>query len=254
MNSGFDLSSYTIHHIANTTEWHLPFLPAIPLPQWLGVHGLMLLIGAGILITLFCVVYRKNDPVPTGWTNALEAFVVFVRDDIAIANLGEEDGRKFTPLFCGYFSFILILNLMGLIPVFSTATANINVTAALALITFSFMTVGAIKKNGIGGFVKAFIPSGVPWPILLLLVPLEFLGLFIKTFALTVRLFANMLAGHIVIVSFLGTVVLLGAFGSPMAVLALLIYMLEVLVAFLQAYVFTLLSAIFIGQMYYPEH
>jgi len=143
---------------------------------------------------------------------------------------------------------------MGLIPIFSTATANINVTAALALITLCFMIFGSIYKNGIKGFMQALTPSNVPVPVLFLIVPLEMIGLLIKTFALTIRLFANMLAGHIVILSLLGMVVLLGIFALPTILLALFINILEILVAFLQAYIFTLLSAIFVGHMVHPEH
>jgi F-type H+-transporting ATPase subunit a len=143
---------------------------------------------------------------------------------------------------------------MGMIPIFSTATANMGVTAPLALIIFYLMVVGTIQKNGFMGFVKSFIPSGVPVPVLFLLVPLEILGLFIKTFALMVRLFANMLAGHMVILCLLGLIVLFGAWALPALILAVGISLLEILVVFLQAYIFVLLSAVFIGQMYHPEH
>ena len=159
-----------------------------------------------------------------------------------------------TPLFCTFFFFILGMNLMGMIPLFATATANVNVTFGLAFVTLCFMVFGAIYKNGFVGFLKAFIPSGVPAPILILLFPIEFLGLFIKAFALTIRLFANMLAGHIVILSLLGLVILMGLGALPAVALAVFIDLLEVLVVFLQAYIFTLLSAMFIGQMYHPEH
>jgi len=196
----------------------------------------------------------KKKRVPTGITNFLELFVIFIRDEIAVNALGKEDGRKMTPLFCTFFFFILILNLMGLIPIFVTATANINVTAGLALITLSFMIFGAIYKNGVSGFLKAVTPSGVPIPILILLVPIEVLGLFIKAFALTIRLFANMLAGHIVILSLLGLIVLMGFAALPAVLLALFINLLEIFIALLQAYIFTLLSAMFIGQTYHPEH
>lgn len=253
-NSEFNLSEFVIHHIQNSNEWHLPFLPAIKLPAFLTLHGLMLIICAALLVVLFGVLYKKSYRAPHGLTNALEAVVVFIRDEICVACLGKEDGIKMTPLFCTFFFFILGLNLMGLIPVFSTATANVNVTAALALITLGFMTFGAIYKNGVKGFIGAFVPHGIPAPVLVLLIPLEFLGMFIKTFALTIRLFANMLAGHIAIFCLLGLIALLGAAALPTIILAIFIYLLEIFVAFLQAYIFTLLSAMFIGQMYHPAH
>ena len=158
------------------------------------------------------------------------------------------------PLFITFFFFILTLNLMGLIPLFATATSNVNVTASLALITLAFMIFGTIYKNGLLGFFQAFIPPGIPWPLLLIIVPLEFIGMFIKVLALTIRLFANMLGGHIAIFALLGLVVTYGLGGLPFMVLALGVYLLEVLVSVLQAYIFTLLSAVFIGMMYHPAH
>ena len=111
-----------------------------------------------------------------------------------------------------------------------------------------------IYKNGLKGFFSALIPSGVPAPILIILLPIEFVGLLIKSFALMIRLFANMLAGHIVLISLLGVVVLMGAKALPAVLLACGIYFLELFVAFLQAYIFTLLSAMFVGSMYHPDH
>ena len=254
MDPHFNLEHYVKEHLLNSNEWHLPFLPPIPIPAFLTLHGFILILAAFILILLFVVLYDKKAKVPKGMTNLLEAFVVFVRDEIAINFLGEEDGKRFTPLLCTFFFFILLINLMGLIPIFPAVTANINVTAAFALITFTIMTIGAIMKNGIGGFFKAFAPSDVPWPVLILLVPIEIFGLFIKTFALMIRLFANMLAGHIVIFSLLSLVIIIGWVALPAVFFALGISLLEVMIAFLQAYIFTLLSAIFIGQMYHPQH
>jgi F-type H+-transporting ATPase subunit a len=158
-------------------------------------------------------------------------------------------------MFCSIFFFILGLNLMGLIPVFATATGNINVTFALALGTLTLMFYAGITRNGVGGFVKSFVPHGIPFPVLLILVPLEFIGMFIKAFALMVRLFANMFAGHVVLFSILGLILMFGTLTAPPAVLmAVAIYMLELFIAFLQAYIFTFLSAIFIGQVMHPEH
>jgi F-type H+-transporting ATPase subunit a len=159
-----------------------------------------------------------------------------------------------TPLFCTFFFFILGMNLIGLVPLFAAATANINVTGALAAITLAIMIIGAIYRNGFFGFLRSFIPHGVPVPVLILLVPIEILGVFIKAFALMIRLFANMLAGHIVILSIVGLVGLLGFWALPSIFLAIFVSLLEVFIAFLQAYIFTLLSAIFIGQLHYPEH
>lgn len=250
------VTEYIHHHVlASGPAWH-PFPGVnIPLPAFLPVHGLMLIIGAVLLLLLFTLGYRRRAPVQHGVGNILELFVLFIRDQIAIPNIGEHDGRKMTPLLCTFFFFILILNLLGLFPFFSTATGNINVTAGLAMVTLAVMVVGTMVKNGVGGFFKAFVPHGIPIWVLFILVPIEFAGLFIKAFALMIRLFANMMAGHIVILALLSLAVIISMWVAAVAVpVALAIYLLEVFVAFLQAYVFTLLSAIFIGQMYHPSH
>src|SRR3989338_839545 len=255
MTQHFELEEYIMRNMRDAQVWHLPFLPPLHLPPFLSLHGVMLIICSLFLIVLFCRIYDRKQRVPTGMTNLLEALVLFIRDQIAVKNLGEEDGRRMTPLFCTFFFFILGLNLMGMVPVFATGRANPNITGALAAVTLFFMIFGAIYKNGWTGFWKAIIPYGVPAPVLVLLVPVELIGLLIKSFALMIRLFANMLAGHIVIFSLLGLIVLLGITAVvPAIVLSLFIGLLEILVSFLQAYIFTLLSATFIGQMYKPEH
>lgn len=250
----FKIDEYIMHHLADARVWQLPFLPPIQLPEYLSLHGVMVLLCAVFLIVLFCVIYKKDQKFPSGVNNLLEMFVEFIRDQIAVQAMGKKEGNRFTPFLCTIFFFILGLNLMGLVPLFSTATANINVTGALACIILFMLTAGVIWKNGVTGFFKAFVPSGVPVPILLLIVPLEFIGIFIKCFALMIRLFANMLAGHMVIYSLLGLVVMVGWLAIPAVFLAVAISALEVFVAFLQAYIFTILSAVFIGQMLHPEH
>ena len=123
------------------------FSAPVHLPAFLTLHGLMVVLCALILIVVFCGFYRHEDRVPTGLTNLLEAFVQFVRDGIAIPSLGQDEGERLTPLLCTFFFFILGLNLLGQIPLFSTATANISVTAPLALITFYFMTADTVVKT-----------------------------------------------------------------------------------------------------------
>lgn len=255
MHSDFNLENFILHHTTDSHQWqYLPFLPPIPLPAYLSLHSLMLVFAGILLIGVFVFGYNKNNRVPTGMTNCLEVFVVFVRDEVAIANLGQEDGKKLTPFLCTLFFFILTLNLLGIIPAFSAATANISVTAALSLIILFLLIIGTIFKNGIKGFIHAILPHGVPFPVNMLVMVIEFFGIFIKCFALTLRLFANILAGHIVIFSLLGLLIIIGYIALPAMVLTLGIYMLELFVAFLQAYIFTLLSAMFMGLMYHPQH
>ncbi len=248
------VTQWIMHHVTDSGTWHTPFMK-VHLPALMSKNSLMLVIAGLLLLFIFGVLCRyREGRAPRGWTNVMEALVKFVRDDICIANLGEKDGRRMAPLFLTFFFFIAMCNLMGLVPLFSTATGNVNVTFALAAITFFFMVFGALYVNGPVRFFKSFAPSGVPWPILILLVPLEMAGLFIKCAALTIRLFANMLAGHIVVFSLVGLIVAFGLAALPAIAMAVAISLMEIFIAFLQAYIFTLLSAMFIGQMYHPSH
>lgn len=256
MNPNFDLNGYIMHHVVNAREWILPipWVQPIPLPGFLTRHALTMLMGTVVVLVLFLVMYKKNERVPTGWTNCLEAFVLFIRDDIAVPNMGEKDGLQFTPMLCSLFFFILVLNLIGIIPIFPTATSNINITFALAFLIFILLVFGTLARNGLKGMWHALIPSSLPsWLIPFFLV-IEMVSVCVRSAALMIRLFANMVAGHMVILAFLGLVVIFGWIALPAVVVAIFIYCLEVFIAFLQAYIFILLSAVFIGQMYHPDH
>ena len=254
MNSNFDLNEYIMHHVLNSHEWLLPFVQPIPLPGILTSHALMVLIGCFVIVMLFLVFYRKDQRVPTGMTNCLEALVVFIRDEVAIPNLGQKDGLQFTPMLCTIFFFILTLNLLGLIPIFSTATANINVTFSLAFLIFVLLVFGTLARNGLKGMWHALIPSTLPKWLIPFFVIIEIASICVRSVALMIRLFANMIAGHMVIMSFLGLIIIFGWIALPALFLAVFMYCLEVFIALLQAYIFILLSAVFIGQMYHPEH
>ena len=261
---GETLEGFITHHLSNLREWMpIPgFKISLDHPLTIAgvdmspsLHLLMLVIAGIILFLLFVVAFRRKSSVaPTGLTNALEMAVLFVRDDISIAYLGEKDGRRFAPLFLTFFFFILVLNLMGLVPLFSAATGNVNVTAGLSLITLFLMIVGGFVKNGPIGFIKIFLPPGVPKVFYILIFPIELLGLFTRPFALTMRLFANMMGGHVSIFSLIGIIMIFGWVGVPSVFLVLFIYCIELLVAFIQAYIFTMLSAMFIGSMMHPSH
>ena len=197
-----------MRHIGNSHEWHLPFMAPVQLPGLLTFHLLMMFIGTAFLLIVFLVLYRKEERVPTGLTNALEFFVVYIRDEIAIPNLGEKDGPLLTPMLCSLFFFILILNLMWLIPLFGAATANINLTGALAFLIFVLMVGGTLLRGGLGGMWHAIVPATLPKWIIPIFLPIEIFSLFVRSVALMIRLFANMMAGHIVIISFLGLFVI----------------------------------------------
>lgn len=251
---GDAVQEIVLHHVQdNPHAWHIGGLE-VPIPFGLSLHMLMVLFTLALLGWLFLFLYRKDDKVPSGITNFLEIFVIFIRDEICIAYLGEEDGRRMTPTFLTVFFFILIMNLMGLVPGFATATSNLSITLALATVVFVMMTAGAIHKNGFSGFFNAFVPHGVPLPVLIIIVPLELAGVLIKAGVLALRLMANMLAGHIALFSVLGLILIYGAAGTPAGLMGLFVFFLEIFVAFLQTYIFTMLSAMFIGQIYHPEH
>jgi F-type H+-transporting ATPase subunit a len=214
-------------------------------------HVFMMWIASALLLIVALAAVRKRSLVPRGVYNFVEVLVSFVRNEIAVKNIGERDADRFVPYLVTAFFFILFLNLFGLIPFAATATANLSVTVAMALFTFVITQYAAIRAMGVGGYL-AHLTGGVPKslaPLWVIMIPVEFMGLFTKPFALTVRLFANMVAGHFVILALLGLIFALGtplvAFASvPMA---LGIFMLELFVAFVQAYIFTMLSALFIG-------
>jgi F-type H+-transporting ATPase subunit a len=208
-------------------------------------HLVMLWLASIVLVVLTLVAVRKRSLVPRGLYNFVEFLVQIVRDEIAKNNIGKHDGDRFVPYLVTAFFFILFVNLFGLVPWAATATGNVGVTLALATFTFLITQYAQIKAQGIGGYLKHLTGGVAVW-----LIPVEILGLFTKPFALTIRLFANMVAGHIVILSLLG---LIFALNSPFVALgsvpiALAIFCLELFVGFLQAYIFTMLSSLFIGQ------
>ena len=195
--------------------------------------------------------YNKKNVAPKGLQAFIEPLVLFVRDDIIKDNIGKKH-EKFTPLLLTFFFFILINNLMGLLPGAANVTGNIAVTFVLSAITF-FVTTIFGNKNYWG---HIFNPPGVPLALMPIMVPIEIIGIFTKPFALMIRLFANISAGHIIILSLISLIFIAqsamgtaGAWGvAPVSALfVLFIYCIEVLVAFLQAYIFTLLSSVFIG-------
>ena len=215
------------------------------------LHTLFMLGISIVLIILLPLIWRaKGGRLKT----ALEFFVVFVRDDIVTPNLGE-DGKDFVPFFCTMFIFLLFANYIGFAPFGRTITANISVTLGMAAVS-GFMIIGlSIKENGMAGFLKTFVPEGVPWPMIPIIFPLEAISLFIRIFVLAIRLFANMAAGHMVLLCLFSFIFIMGAnnmaegfiASGPVLVMTLLVSMLELLVAGIQAYVFTLLTAIFTG-------
>lgn len=282
MQQQVDIGEVVLHHAADAysfgiepyfmLEWHAwEFMQLGPFNLTPTKHVVFMFIAALLVFLTMRVAGQKlqqqraNENAPKGFANAVEAMVLFVRNDVAIANIGQ-DGAKFAPFIMTLFFFILYMNLMGLIPFGATATGNLGVTAGLAIMAFVVIEISGVIKLGPVGYVRTIFPSipglsgGGAIAMSLFMAPIELLGKMVKPFTLCVRLFGNMMAGHFVILSMMGIIFLFGhlafwnwAIGISVAALILGIMMLEIFVATLQAYVFALLTAVFIGLMQH-EH
>jgi F-type H+-transporting ATPase subunit a len=293
----FDAGEVILHHVSNSGLDD----PLIRLPRIGGIdfsvtkHVFMLWLVAAIVFVVVTWAVRRylrqERLVPSGFMNALEAVVVFVRDDIAAPNVGGKWVTMWTPLILTFFIFILCANAIGLVPIFdvlglldhwvlhtgadsfvkrllhggTTATANFNVTAALATVTFGAIIVAGSVAHGFVKHWKNIVPHGLAWPLYIMLIPIEVMGMLVRPFALTMRLAANMTGGHIAILSILSFVFLFAnLFGRAIAgigvgvvvsvPLAVGLSMLEIIVVLVQAYVFTLLTAVFIGMAIHVQH
>jgi len=257
-----------IHHVTDawTLELENPITGAMAsweLPKWrFQVGGTMIdlsptrhlifmWIAAALLIVGLTLVARRRAMVPSGLYSLVESLVKFVRDELAVKNIGREHADHYVPYLLTAFFFILTMNLLGLVPFSATATGNLAVTAGLALLTFALTLYAGMRSQGVVGFWAHIVPSGVPWWLYPVMIPVELLGLLTKPFALAIRLFANMVAGHLVLFFLLALIFLLPQLPVVVTPISLAfatgIFLLEIFVAFLQAYIFTMLSALFIG-------
>ncbi len=292
----FDAGRVILEHVSNSPISH----PLIRLPTIAGIdlsvtkHVFMLWLVAALVFVVVTTAVRRylrqDRLVPSGFMNALEAVVEFVRDEVVRPNVGSRWVNTWTPLILTFFIFILTANGIGLVPLFdvlglldyyvlhtgehsfikqllhggTTATANFNVTAALATITFGAIILAGSKAHGFLAHWKNLVPHGLSPFVYVILIPIEILGMFVRPFALTMRLAANMTGGHIAILAILSFVFLFAEiFGRAVAVgtgvvvslpMAALISALEIIVVLVQAYVFTLLSAVFIGMAIHVHH
>ncbi len=202
---------------------------------------------------------RAAERAPKGFANAVEAMALWIRSDVAIANIGH-DGAKFAPYIMSLFFFLLFCNLLGLLPWGATPTGNIAVTGGMAILSLFMIEMSGLVKLGLRGYLKTIFPpvegvgrvGGVVLSVAM--APIEILGKLVKPFALCVRLFGNMTAGHFVILALFGMIFLFGhiqmwnlAIGVGSALIVLAVMLLEIIVAFVQAYVFTLITAVLIG-------
>ena len=274
-SGGFDLGETIMHHLVDSNEIELPW-GALHLPDgWyvnlgpLGTvdlaptkHVVLMLVAALLVFVVFTllgrVVSRRSaDEAPSGFANAIEALVLYFRDEVVRPNIGH-GADAFTPYILTLFFFILTLNLMGLVPWGGSATGNISVTAALAVCSFILVEISGMRALGFKGYMGTifYAPSGMNPAMrammLVIMTPVEFMGKLTKPFALAVRLFANMTAGHTLIFALGGLIFVFSGLaatgvGVGSTLLASAIMVLEVFVAFLQAYIFAMLTAVFVG-------
>ncbi|MCK5781900.1 MAG: F0F1 ATP synthase subunit A [Flavobacteriales bacterium] len=231
---------------------------ATPLDFSITKNAFAILLSFGIILFVFVSLarsYSGNKKAPTGLGAFMEPLVLFVRDDIAIPNIGEKKYEKFMPFLLTVFFFILLNNLMGLIPFFpfgANMTGNITVTFVLAAMVLVITLVNGNKNY----WIHIFATPGVPWWLLPIMIPVEIMGVLSKPFALMIRLFANISAGHIIVLSLVSLIFIFKTIAIAPVSVAFVLFMdvLEILVAFLQAYVFTLLSALFFGMATEEAH
>ena len=230
----------------------------------------MQLLAVGVMFFVFSAVRKAHEARAAGGGAASmgrvarigSGFVMFIRDEMCRPLLGDEDTKQYLGFFLFTFFFIALMNLLGLLPHSSTATASICVTGALAFIIFIQMIRGGIQTQGVAGFFKGLIPHGLPTALVPLLFVVEIVGLLVKPFALMIRLFANLLAGHLVVYSFLGLIFYFAfdigkaayAVAVPAGGLMVFMMIIESFVALLQAYIFTYLSILFVGMCRHPDH
>jgi F-type H+-transporting ATPase subunit a len=276
----FDIREMITSHLVDAPYWHGPF-GDVHFPQFapvqigpiafdfsITVHVAAMALAATLVALLLVWAGRNaarqqqagSGRGPKGAANVVEAIILFVRDEIALRNIGH-GGERYVPYIVTLFFFILFCNLLGLLPWGATATGNISVTATLAIMTFLTVEVAGMRALGAGGYARTifYAPHGLN-PVLtmimyIIMTPIEILGKLAKPFALAIRLFANMTAGHVIVLALTGLIVTasiaLGGWGVlaglPAMVMAILIMILEIFVSLLQAYIFTMLSSVFIG-------
>jgi F-type H+-transporting ATPase subunit a len=256
---------WTVHSVA-LPHWDPIHIGGFAIDLSPTKHVVMLFVAALlctiVLITAAAAHKRHTHAVgrPKGFAAGIEAMVLYIRNEVAVPNLGHH-GEGYAPFILTLFWFILFANLLGLIPYGATATGNISVTATLAIITFLVIEAAGVRANGLGYLNTIFywnkdLPLLMRVPMFLIMSPVEIIGKFTKPFALAVRLFANMTAGHIVVLAFIGLIFTFKSYviGTAPLLMAVAIMVLELFVAFLQAFIFSLLASVFIGQIREAHH
>jgi F-type H+-transporting ATPase subunit a len=223
----------------------------------ISVTNAVLSIWVACMLTfaLLTLAGRAGKLVPKGLQNLVESMVTFLKQSLIVETIGEE-GMAWFPFIVTLFFFILFCDLIGLIPKMFTPTSNINVTASLAIIVFLCTQGAGIYEHGIKGYFKKFVPKGVPLWIAPIMLPIEIISQFAKPFSLAVRLFANMTAGHLVILVFLSMIIMFRSFVvAPLPlVFAVIMMAFEIFVSVIQAFIFSILASMYIAEATHAEH
>jgi len=256
-------------HVMDSRYWHLFYHTSFKIPFGMTKYMVLMLLAALVILAIYVPLARRvqtGEPPRGYWWNCFESILTYLRDQIAKPCIGH-DADHYVHYIWTVFLFILFCNLFGMIPFLGSPTASFSVTVALAACTFVFIHGSAIAKMGVKHYFESYLPHidvpfGMGYVIVPMIAVIEFLGNFIKAFVLAVRLFANMFAGHTVLAFILFFIVAVKHSGplmfwgvtaaSVLGVTAL--SMLELFVAFLQAYVFAFLTALFLGATLHPQH
>ncbi len=254
-------------HLKPHPLWHPQISPDPDVNRFFIFYDVNLfqLISIGLVFIVFMLVLASFGSPSTPWfIRIFRGWCLWLRDEVVYAVMGKEDGRAFAPYFIFLFFFLTFGNLISIIPGSVTMAATVFVTAALAMMTFTMMIVGGMLKQGPIKFFVTLLPPHLPIAMIPLMAVIEVIALFVKPFALTIRLFANMMAGHMIIYSFIGMIFLFAkmmelgwlswATAIPAAGMTIFILVIESFVAILQAYIFTYLSIIFVQQALHPAH
>ncbi len=246
-------TDFIMHHIMAHKVITLPTIFGIDMS--ISNHVIMMFIASAVLILAFGLSFRKKKLIYSGLANALEGIVEYLWKEAILSNMGKE-GRAYAPYLLTSFFFILTCNLIGLVPFGATATGNIATTAGLAIMTLLVGQYAGIKKFGLIKFYRHLIPGGLPALMIPIMIPVEIISLIAKHVALAIRLFANMIAGHITLLAIMSLIYIFKNWLIVPFPLVLMVFvdLLELLIALIQAYVFMTLSAVFIGASLSEEH
>jgi F-type H+-transporting ATPase subunit a len=257
-------------HVTDTRYWHLFDGVGFNVPFGLSKFTILEILVAVLILAIFIPLARRvqdGEPPRGRFWNAFESLLTFIRDRVAKPAIGEHDADRFVPYLWTVFLFVLFCNLLGIIPFMGSPTASFAVTGALAITAFVMIHGSAIAKMGFGRYAKTHYPPidapfGMGPVIAIMIVGIEVFGHFIKAFVLAVRLFANLFAGHMVLAFILSFIVMarntpwpmLGLISVGSVAMVVALSLLEIFVAFLQAFIFTYLTALFMGMALHPQH